>query len=695
MLFVVVLLALSLPVFSQNDIYEPSLQVQDACLGFWGKISCFLFGNPENRAGQSWFERSEAIVGEAAEPTPGQAKAAVEAYNKGREAFSQKNYQEALKNFQDAQVTVPGYAPKYYLAQCYYYLGDYEKSKQQFQEYVAAVDSKEYGEPAEKYLQWKSGAETYLKAAEQQAPAAETPASLPEAEAKPKIPITPEIQQIRPAVEWNTQRINKALACFHTYGCEGEKITYAQAYELKSQLYASELGRIQADEKLGSYAAAVSLAPEGKATAATAAADLKKMSEVLGISGAEQMSKEDLIKEINDKMDEEKKKIGKEGEKKVKELLNLQEQAENAKWQGSYFEEMFEANMNDIEDTGQLEGGQILILRDGEEAKVKSVDGDYITVTITDEKGNPKDIVVNKKDAQTINDDAVIAYQWLSGKSPIGEGGRIVSSLISRASSYSALSNLLMPETTKQWRDAANSEAMNRWSGLIAFMSAELCGADEAKRSSVPGQGYSFVRTQSGTYQFVGSIQAEKSLTTTPLLCMPNEDPEAEEEFVCSSKLLCREDQYCYENEDAEEPAQGYFYKITWGISAPADEAYTPFIDEDGKAVRFNLLLSGPGGQKWIFKRADAMGARVLALENGASDGGTIVRFLKEDYNRVCVIFDPAESIIDYFGEAVSEICADFVASNKGVVEYGSAAAGSGGATPPVTSTSENVEMDI
>jgi len=30
---------------------------ESSCSSFWGSISCFLWGNPQNRAGQAWFER--------------------------------------------------------------------------------------------------------------------------------------------------------------------------------------------------------------------------------------------------------------------------------------------------------------------------------------------------------------------------------------------------------------------------------------------------------------------------------------------------------------------------------------------------------------------------------------------------------------------------------------------------------------
>ena len=50
-----VLLFTSLLVYAQEE--DPA----DSCTGFWRSISCFLFGNPENRAGRGWVDRGKAM----------------------------------------------------------------------------------------------------------------------------------------------------------------------------------------------------------------------------------------------------------------------------------------------------------------------------------------------------------------------------------------------------------------------------------------------------------------------------------------------------------------------------------------------------------------------------------------------------------------------------------------------------------
>lgn len=52
---VLFLLALSIFVSAQNE-------TADNCSSLWGSIKCFLWGNPENRAGMSWWARGEVLV---------------------------------------------------------------------------------------------------------------------------------------------------------------------------------------------------------------------------------------------------------------------------------------------------------------------------------------------------------------------------------------------------------------------------------------------------------------------------------------------------------------------------------------------------------------------------------------------------------------------------------------------------------
>ena len=271
-------------------------------------------------------------------------------------------------------------------------------------------------------------------------------------------------------------------------------------------------------------------------------------------------------------------------------------------------------------------------------------------------------------------------------------GGQVVGglgSLAGKLGSYQAISNALFPETTKDWMGVANDDFLNKWADLPAFALKEICEIDDHKRSELPGKASAFVRTQSGSYQFVGQIQAEKSKVETEILCEIND----EDEFYCNDEQVCI-DNFCYLDEDENGkpdenlPLKGHYYKINWGVTAPQDEEHTPYVDEDGKAVKFNIRLEGDG-EVWLYKRKGAINEGVIELENGASDGGTLIKFLNEDYSEVCIYFHDDYKITDYWGESVDEICADFILVSKGTVEASSSG------TDSITSSSAGVEENV
>jgi len=251
---------------------------------------------------------------------------------------------------------------------------------------------------------------------------------------------------------------------------------------------------------------------------------------------------------------------------------------------------------------------------------------------------------------------------------------------------YQPLSNLLIGEDNYQkWRSNADADWINQidvsWS-----VTQEVCKADDQKSSDKPGQNTRFVMTPSGSYQFVGSIQAEISTKQSPIICERNPAEDAEQEFICKGGLTCKDEQFCYASTTDSEPAKGYFYKISWGVSAPQDEKHTVNIDEDGKTIKFNLYLDQDnaenGNEKYLFSRGALRSKDVLALAHGESDGGTITSYLSDKYNRVCIVFDPSYHPIDKSGGDVTRICASFITLDKGVVEYGNSdRSGSSGST--------------
>jgi hypothetical protein len=239
--------------------------------------------------------------------------------------------------------------------------------------------------------------------------------------------------------------------------------------------------------------------------------------------------------------------------------------------------------------------------------------------------------------------------------------------------------------------DFADNLFMNGWADLPGVVSREICEYDDKARSETPGKGYAFIHQPSGTNQFVGSIQAEKSPNKSPILCERNPDPNAEQLWLCGPKQVCVDEVYCHgldqNGQPLKDPLQGYFYKITWGVAAPADMKFTPYVDENGVALRFNLFLEG-STNKPIFRRGSSADNNVIELKNGASDGGVIVKYLPDEYTQVCIRFGAAAK--DDEGTLVNHICAKFVSSSQGEVEYGGSTR-----TSSVTSTSPEVTMNI
>jgi hypothetical protein len=303
-----------------------------------------------------------------------------------------------------------------------------------------------------------------------------------------------------------------------------------------------------------------------------------------------------------------------------------------------------------------------------------------------------------RDEAKANVDDAESKMKWRTAMTAFESVGA-VSRELGKLGKYQGISNLLFPETTKEWNKWANNEFFNTWADIPGRVAREVCEYDQKKRAEKVGQSVSFIHTPSGAYQFIGSIQAEKTITNVPIMCEKNNSVNASEELICAKGMVCVNN-FCYGGTDAEEidpdidtPAQAQLYKIRWGVASPADLAFTPFVDENGVSVKFNLrLYYGENPLAWVFKRVGTALDSVIELKNGAQDGGTIVKYLGTDYTRVCIEFNPDYRVKDDEGDYVDHICTNFMVINPGSVEYG----GSGGAaTSSTTSADPSVEFNI
>ncbi len=211
----------------------------------------------------------------------------------------------------------------------------------------------------------------------------------------------------------------------------------------------------------------------------------------------------------------------------------------------------------------------------------------------------------------------------------------------------------------------------------------------------VQDQGVAFIETPAGTIQFVGHIEAEVS-SEGPMLCSYNEEELAY--TSCPEGLRCV-DEVCVDSE--EEAVNAEMYKITWGVQAPMDEAFTPYVSEDGVAITYNILIGGPDLQSKNLAEAGVCGDNdpscvrlysyqgdsgfPLRLENGEADGATVVEWsTNTDYATVCIAWGKPPVTINYWvagnqlpkgkyegmsgGTIVDPVCNEIKLSTRGTV---------------------------
>ncbi|MEK6905559.1 MAG: hypothetical protein AABX24_04105, partial [Nanoarchaeota archaeon] len=248
--------------------------------------------------------------------------------------------------------------------------------------------------------------------------------------------------------------------------------------------------------------------------------------------------------------------------------------------------------------------------------------------------------------------------------------------------SYPAISNLLFGEADfyKKWR----SDMDKAFAPLLAsnWFPSAICENDELHWKDIEPEGKAVIKTTSGTYQAVASIQMERSPETSPILCHKNPDEDSEELFICESRQVCVDDNFCYADNDRDnepdnnEPLKGYFYKVTWAVSSPQDEAFTPLVDENGVAVSFNIFLY-PGAVPMY--NLDGNIASPIQLQNGASDKDAIIKYSTNVYDRACIKWNQAPISIGVAGRegetaagygAIEDVCFNVVTSSVGQVNW-------------------------
>ncbi len=293
-----------------------------------------------------------------------------------------------------------------------------------------------------------------------------------------------------------------------------------------------------------------------------------------------------------------------------------------------------------------------------------SEDGKYVGETWIDKNGDKlvqadelKGVTYDENSAEGNHKTALERKQAEVAASPLNYVQAVSQSIKSYPAITQSLSSLLglefFKEKPSEWIDISD-QAFASAIGAQWFPSA-IC---EAKHDITP-EGVAFVQTPYGSYQAVASIQSEKMPVKTPIACNV--------EGKCPQGTECKND-FCYKPEE-KAPAEAYFYKVTWGVTAPSDVKLTPNIDEEGNAVSFNIRV----GKNWIYRR-DGETAGVIKLKPGQhKEGAHIFYSFNSNIDKACIIWDEPPLTQGGFLEGLEEIenvCFDIDTSKAGKLEW-------------------------
>lgn len=256
-----------------------------------------------------------------------------------------------------------------------------------------------------------------------------------------------------------------------------------------------------------------------------------------------------------------------------------------------------------------------------------------------------------------------------------GSAGLLAYKWVTESPRFPALTNAIFgdAEWYKDYKTSVDRTFAKAYLG--GYIEAAIC---DAKYDLPPGEDAAYVQTGTGLYQFVGSIQAERSASKSfPLVCDENER--------CPGTLTCK-DNLCYSGNKVE---MGYLYKITWGVTAPTDTKFTTRDDEARDEVDFNLRIDG----HWLFVNPQTgyASANTNHLPLGASSHSlglplVIIEYHPDEFQKACIIFGENRPK-NYRGEEVSDLCAHFKPTSMGTIDADnqprSTSSSSGSSTKP------------
>ncbi len=238
---------------------------------------------------------------------------------------------------------------------------------------------------------------------------------------------------------------------------------------------------------------------------------------------------------------------------------------------------------------------------------------------------------------------------------------------------YPALSNAIFGDHIT-WKASTERFFANTYLG--GWLETAAC--DSMIDIKEPGSGTAMMEVSPSVFQFVGSIQAERSPGANyPLSC----DDSEETPLPCPNQLLCKSG-LCFKDNTATTPEMGYFYKITWSVTAPTNVDFIKRTNLERDEVDFNIQLDN---KKWLFAPVDgsAPGPNTNHLGKGNNSRQlpnlppVIVGYFPGLYNKACIVFGDNQPA-DMRGYSPNPICADFKESASAPVNFDEGVTSSG-----------------
>ena len=206
------------------------------------------------------------------------------------------------------------------------------------------------------------------------------------------------------------------------------------------------------------------------------------------------------------------------------------------------------------------------------------------------------------------------------------------------------------------WVQSVDEYFSRNYLGIEPFASAICSKSFDLDPIEAAGDNVALIETPTGDHQLVGHIEGER-IAVGALTCQPNKDETtaAEIPLVCPNGLECHEDQFCYEV-GKDKPADGFLYRISWGVRAPYDESYLNGGRVEGKtgsSLSFNVEIK-PQGDSSHFLFADQNGQATpytIKLTKGESSESLvpplIVDYSNKIIDQVCIRWGDAPQTLD------------------------------------------------